>query len=100
MPIKFKLNLFSNLIQEQFLSKSDAYGFPKTINASGIRNMLSRLNQLYCREVLNMTQSECNLSLTGCGLSDTCTNDEICIDINNDKGYRCDSLPAGKNLPF
>ncbi len=93
VPIKMTLDVIANLIEEDSVSASEEYGFPRgDLDAEGLRGLLRRGNERYCELVLRRTEEECNQILTGCGVADDCQFSHACVDDEGEPdGYRSES---------
>ena len=94
IPLKLTLTPLIELLRDENVSNDTAYGFDKSLNAAGIKQLIAE-NHIYgyCTKVLGFTEEQCADLLEaskGCGLNDNCAIDEFCI--NNPRfqsGFEC-----------
>ena len=85
--------MLSNLFEQEWVSKSNVFGFSADLDGIGLKNLFSRVAQDYCVIIKGKSKKECSQDLQGCGLNDDCRLDEECR--NNPSaaaGYDCISM--------
>jgi len=89
VPITRKLKLISTLFKNEYLTKSEVYGFSEDLNGSELEKLFNKMAREYCHIMLGYSKIECAEKLVGCGLNDDCGFDFCINEPATEKGYKC-----------
>ena len=85
-----ELGIISELLTKENLSKNEAFGFSKSLDAPALQKLFNEIARKYCTIIMEWTQSKCEATFSGCGLSGVCGFDETCVnDQKANSGYVC-----------